>query len=107
MTTVNEFINDKLYSSLINDNNVNNIFEISTLKDINSILLKYKNNIKDGFIITTTPYFYESNICFYIAIIAFDSCEYPKRSLTKYIINIDDKTIDLIKKYLLQIGFTV
>lgn len=107
MENVQNFINNELFSSLNNDNKVNEIFEITKWNDIQTLYLRYKENNKDGFIITTTPYFNDNKICFNLTIIAVDSCREPKSEHGRFVTNISDGTIDSIKNYLTQIGFTV
>ncbi len=102
MEKVQNFINNELFTSLNIDDKVNERYEITKWNNHNTLYLRYKENNNDGFIITTTPYINDSNICFNITIIAVDSYREPKSSMTKYITNINDDTIDSIKNYLTQ-----
>ena len=107
MEKVQNFIDNELYTSLNNNNKINKIFEIIKYGDMKTLYLRYKENNNDGFIITTTPYYNDSKICFNLTIIAVDSCREPKSSMPKYITNISNDTCDLINNYLSQIGFAV
>lgn len=107
MENVQNFIANDLFSSLNNDNKVNEQFEIAKWDEIKSLYLRYKENNKDGFIITTTPYFNDDKICFNLTIIPVDCCKEPKPSMIRFVTNIRDNTIDSIKNYLTQMIFLV
>ena len=99
MEQVRNYIRGELFSFLSSDEKVNDMFETVLWNEVPSIYLRYKNNHKDGFIITTTPYFHEEQICFHITIISVDSCKVPKPFLIKFI-SINHDSLKKIKDYL-------
>lgn len=99
MEQVMNYIRCELFSFLSLDEKVNNMFETVLWNEYSSIYLRYKNNYNDGFIITTTPYFHEEQICFHISIITVDSSKEPKPFLTKFI-SINHDSLKTIKDYL-------
>ena len=99
MEQVKNYIRGELFLFLSSDDKVNDMFETILWDEYSCIYLRYKNNHNDGFIIITTPYFHEEQICFYISIIAVDSCKEPKSLLTKSI-SINHDTPETIKNYL-------
>jgi len=103
MESLKNYIEKELFMSLSSDENVNEIFDITCWDNISSLYFKYKGNEKDGYIITTCPYFHNDEICFKIMIVAVDSCKEPKPWLTKYLDKTEDTT-NIIKNYLTLFG---
>lgn len=85
MLCVQNYINEELLTFLSSDEKVNQMFEIVPWKHIGSIYLRYKENISDGYIITSSPYVNDGEMVFKIMITFVDSCKQPKPNMIQFV----------------------